>query len=483
MVNRAVQTAYESTMTDGSPAWAAADWDVVVIGGGNAGVVAAMAAHDLGARVLIVERAPRHMRGGNSRHTRNIRCVHEPDRFSSGAYHFDELWRDLCSVGEGPNNEDLARLTVSESATMLDWMYGHGARWQRPLAGTLHLDRTNRFFLGGGKSLLNHYYNELGRRGGISVAYDAKVEDLQMTGNRCESVIVSVGSAQHRVRARSVVCASGGFEASLDWLREYWGDAVDGYIIRGTPYNDGHVLARLFAAGAAREGQERGFHAIAVDARSPRFDGGIATRQDAIPLGIVVNRDALRFHDEGFDVWPACYAHWGGHIARQPGQFAVALWDSKVNGLFLPPLYGAYSASSVRELASSVGLSADALTSTVDEYNVAVVSDGPFDHKVLDKCHTSGLAIPKSHWAQRLDKPPYYAVKLRPGITFTYMGVRVRDDGRVLMLDGQPFDNIYAAGEIMSGNILSTGYLAGFGMTIGSVWGRRAGTAAASNVG
>ena len=464
-----------------APSWSAAHWDVVVIGGGNAGVVAALAANDLGARVLIVERAPKHMRGGNSRHTRNIRCIHEADYFSRGPYYFDELWRDLCKVGDGPNNEDLARFTVRDSATMLDWMYTHGARWQLPLAGTLHLDRTNRFFLGGGKALLNSYYNEVARRHGIEVVYDAKVEDLEFVGHRCESVIVSYGESQHRVRAQAVICASGGFEASLDWLRQYWGDAVNGYIIRGTPYNDGHILGRLLAAGAAREGQEQGFHAIAVDARSPRFDGGIATRQDAIPLGIVVNRDAARFHDEGADLWPSCYAHWGGHIARQPGQFAVALWDAKVNGLFLPPLYGAYSAQDVPALAATVGLNPQALAHTVSEYNAAVVS-GTFDHSVLDDCHTDGLTIPKSHWAQRLDRPPYYAVTLRPGITFTYMGVRVQADARVVLAEGQAFDNIYAAGEIMSGNILSTGYLAGFGMTIGSVWGRQAGTEAAKNV-
>jgi tricarballylate dehydrogenase len=364
---------------------------------------------------------------------------------------------------------------------MLDWMYAHGARWQMPLAGTLHLERTNRFFLGGGKALLNSYYNEAARRRGMTVVYDAKVEDLEFAGDRCESVIVSYDGTRHQVRTRSVVCASGGFEASLDWLRQYWGDAVDGYIIRGTPYNDGHVLARLLAAGAAREGQERGFHAIAVDARSPRFDGGIATRQDAIPLGIVVNRDAARFHDEGADLWPSCYAHWGGHIARQPGQYAVALWDAKVNGLFLPPLYGAYSSHDLRALAPEVGLDPEALCRTVSDYNAGVVPGGTFNHSALDNCHTQGLAVPKSHWAQRLDEPPYYAVTLRPGITFTYMGVRVRGDGRVVMADGGLFRNVYAAGEIMSGNILSTGYLAGFGMTIGSVWGRRAGTEAAKN--
>ncbi len=462
------------------PAWVTGDWDVVVIGGGNAALVAALAADDLGCRVLILERAPEHMRGGNTRHTRNIRCIHERDEFNTGDYGYDELWRDLCAVGEGPNNEELASFTVRDSATMPGWMYDHGARWQKPLAGTLHLGATNRFFLGGGKALLNSYYRELRGRSRVTVCYDAMVDEFEFTGNRCDGLIVRYGGARHRVRARSVVCASGGFEANLEWLRRYWGDAVDNYLIRGTPYNDGHVLARLYEANAAKEGQEKGFHAIALDARAPRFDGGIATRLDTIPFGIVVNKHGVRFCDEGEDIWPKRYAAWGGHIARQPDQFAVSLWDSKSTGLFLPPMYGVTSAGDIGEVGSLLGLSGDVVAETVRQYNAAVV-DGTFDPTVLDGCHTAGLAPPKSHWAQRLDTPPYYGIAMRPGITFTYMGVAVGLDARVRREDGTVFDNVFAAGEIMSGNVLSTGYMAGFGMTIGSVWGRQAGTEAAKH--
>ena len=471
------------------PAWSRDLWDVVVIGGGNAAVVAAMAANDLGARVLILERAPRHMRGGNSRHTRNIRCVHHGGGFVTGSYPFEELWSDLCRVGEGPNDERLAEFTVRDSESVPAWMEAHGARWQEPLAGTLHLGRTNRFFLGGGKALLNSYYRGIAERPGITVAYDAKVEELGFSGggsssdgggdsDRCSTLAVSFGGALHSVRTRAVVCASGGFEANIDWLRRYWGDAADRYIIRGTPYNDGHVLSRLYEAGAARAGQERGFHAIAVDARAPRFDGGIATRLDCIPFGIVVNRAGRRFHDEGEDIWPKCYAHWGARIAAQPEQTAIALWDAQVADLFLPPMYGVVSADTIPELAAKVAVDPGALARTVDDYNHAVVDGGHFDHRVLDDCHTAGLTPAKSHWARRLEKPPFCAVVMRPGITFTYMGVAVGPDARVRRQDGAPFANVFAAGEIMSGNVLSTGYLAGFGMTIGTVWGRRAGTEA-----
>jgi tricarballylate dehydrogenase len=461
--------------------WAAETWDVVVVGGGNAAIAAAMAAEDLGARVLVLESATRHMRGGNTRHTRNVRCVHVRDAYNSGDYSYEELWSDLCAVGTGPGNEELADFTVRDSATIPPWMTAHGARWQQPLAGTLHLGRTNRFFLGGGKALLNAYYRRVAERPRIRVVYEARVEELEFDGPRCQAVIASYGGALHRVEARSFICASGGFEANLEWLREYWGSAVDNYIIRGTPNNDGHVLRCLFSAHAARAGEERGFHAIALDARAPKFDGGIATRLDMIPFGIVLNRAGARFYDEGEEIWPKRYAVWGSHIARQQDQIAYALWDAKVNSQFLPPMYGAMSAPTIAGVAGQLGLDPVAVNGTVGRYNAAVVT-GDYDPSLLDDCHTTGLTPPKSHWALRLDTPPYYGIALRPGITFTYLGVGVDSGARVRREDGSRFENVFAAGEIMSGNILSTGYLAGFGMTIGSVWGRQAGTGAARYV-
>ena len=467
-----------------APAWAGLDWDVVVVGGGNAAVASAIAADEAGARVLILERSPQHMRGGNTRHTRNIRCVHQhTDEFNTGAYLFDELWNDLCNVGKGPNDEELACFTVRESETIPPWMTAHGARWQTPLTGTLHLGRTNRFFLGGGKTLLNTYYRYLANRRGVTVSYDAKVEEFEFSGNRCTGLVALVGGRRLRVGAKAVICSSGGFEANLEWLRRYWGDAVDNYIIRGTPYNDGNILSRLFEAHAASAGEEKGFHAIALDARSPKFDGGIATRLDTIPFGIAVNKFGRRFYDEGEDIWPKRYAIWGRNIADQPGQIAVTLWDSKVNGLFLPSMYGVTQAENIGELAAKLGLDPAAVSQTVSEYNAAVVPGGTFNPADLDSCRTDGLTPAKTHWAQRLDTPPYYGIAMRPGITFTYMGVAVDRDARVKLEDGSVFDNVFAAGEIMSGNVLSTGYLAGFGMTIGSVWGRHAGQKAGQHAG
>jgi tricarballylate dehydrogenase len=449
-----------------NPLWEGV-WDVAVIGGGNAALVSALAAADEGARVVVLERAPAVSRGGNSRHTRNVRCVHS-------GYPYDELWRDLCGVGTGPSDEALAAQTVRESQTVPDWMTRHGARWQPALRGTLSLARANRFFLGGGKALLNAYYRRA-RLAGVTVAYESTVTDLVFDGPLCTDAVVD---GEHRLRAKAFVCASGGFEANIDWLRRIWGDAALNYHIRGPRTNDGAVLARLLDAGALPAGQERGFHAVAVDARSPKFDGGIATRLDTVPFGIVVNAYGVRFADEGEDIWPKRYASWGRHIAGQPDQIAYSIWDSAVHGRFLPPMYGAYQAASVADLARLLALDPDAVEKTVASYNAATPGGEPRPD-LLDSLSTVDLDPPKSNWAGRIEHPPFYAVPMRPGITFTYLGVAVTPRGQVRLRDGGTLSNVYAAGELMSGNVLSTGYLAGFGMTIGTVWGRIAGREAA----
>ena len=192
-----------------------------------------------------------------------------------------------------------------------------------------------------------------------------------------------------------------------------------------------------------------------------------------------MNASGRRFYDEGEDLWPKRYAIWGRNMAGQPGQIAYSLWDAKVNERFLPPMSEPATAGDIPALAAALGLDPAAVAATVKEYNAAA-RPGTFDPSRLDDCGTEGLDPPKSHWALPLDTPPYYGIALRPGITFTYLGVRVDESARVLDASGRPWPNVFAAGEIMSGNILSSGYLAGFGVTIGHVWGRIAGEAAAS---
>lgn len=454
--------------------------DVVVVGGGNAGLCAALTARQAGASVILLESAPRAFRGGNSRHTRNFRCAHAaPTEVLTESYSEDEFLADLNRVTEGEADQRLSRLLIERSVGCPAWMRQFGVRFQSSLRGTLQLSRTNVFFLGGGKALMNSYY-AAAERAGIRVEYDAEVVGLEVPDGRFEAAVVRKEGRSQKISGGAVVVASGGFESNIDWLREAWGEAADNFIIRGTPYNLGKVLRLMLDAGAKSVGDPRQCHAIAVDARAPRFDGGIVTRLDSLPFGIVVNRHGDRFYDEGEDAWPKRYAIWGRLIAAQPEQTAFSIVDSKVTGAFMPSVFPPVKAGSVGELAGRLGLARDRLEATVTAFNQAV-KPGTFNHAVLDDCRTEGLVPPKSHWAQRIDTAPFWGYPLRPGITFTYLGLTVDESARVIMTNGAAADNIFAAGEIMAGNILRKGYIAGIGMTIGTVFGRIAGRGASQH--
>jgi tricarballylate dehydrogenase len=453
-------------------------YDVVVIGGGNAALCAAITARRAGRSVIVLEGAPEFYRGGNTRHTRNLRCSHDGTAPTmTGPYEPGEFLDDLYRVTGGQTDKALAELTIAKSRELLGFMDDVGVRFQPPLGGTLSLGKTNAFFLGGGRGMLNALYRKAEDLGVICL-YDAKVTGLTIENGYFVSANVDFEGASRIVRGKALVAAAGGFESNIEWLKEYWGDAADNFIIRGTKFNRGDVLRLLLDAGVKPVGDPTQCHAIALDARSPKFDGGIATRLDSIVFGVVVNRDAQRFYDEGEDVWPKRYAIWGRLIAQQPDQIAYSIIDSRSIRLFMPSIFPAIEAGSIGELAGKLSLDVAALEKTVAEFNAAV-RPGTFDHTVLDDCRTQGLAIEKTHWARTIDHPPYYAYPLRPGITFTYLGVRVNEEARMQMADGTPSGNMFAAGEIMAGNVLGKGYLAGIGMTIGAVFGRLAGEGAA----
>ena len=456
------------------------EWDIVVVGGGNAALCAAITAAETGARVIILEGAPKTYRGGNSRHTRNFRCMHHgPLGPLVDTYDEDEFFDDLLRVTKGETDEHLARMAIRTSQECLPWMQDHGVQFQKSLSGTLSLDRTNAFFLGGGKALVNAYYNTAEDLG-ITVLYDAQVSHIGIDGTCFTHVELSQNGEQADIRGRAVVLASGGFQSDIDWLARAWGEAARNFLIRGTPYNRGVVLKDMVDQGADTVGDPTQCHAVAIDGRAPKFDGGIVTRLDCVPFSVVVNRDGDRFYDEGEDVWPKRYAIWGRLVAAQPDQVAYSIIDSRSIDLFMPSVYPPESADTIEELAQKLGLPPDKLRATIDGFN-AGCQTGDFKPQELDGLATNRVEPAKTNWARPITEAPFYGYSLRPGVTFTYLGLKVDDQARATGPDG-PYDNIWSAGEMMAGSILGQGYLAGFGMTIGTVFGRIAGKGAAEHV-
>lgn len=453
--------------------------DVLVIGGGNAALCAALMAREAGASVLLLESAPREWRGGNSVHTRNIRSMHDaPEDVLTESYSEEEYWQDLLKVTAGKTSESLARIAIRHTANCRPWMQKHGVRFQPSLSGTLHLSRTNAFFMGGGKALVNAYYRSAEKLG-VQIRYDAPVDALELDGGKFFAARIGA----ERIEAHTCVLAAGGFESNREWLREVWGQndlgewPADKFLIRGTKYNQGVLLKHLIAAGADMVGEENQSHCVAVDARSPLYDGGICTRIDCVSLGVVVNQHAQRFYDEGEDFWPKRYAIWGRLVAMQPGQVGYSIIDAKSVGRFMPPVFPGTEATSIAELALKLGLNQQALTKTINDFNAAC-QPGTFDHTTLDNCATAGITPAKTHWARPIDTAPFFGYPLQPGITFTYLGLKT-DEHAATFFNGQKSENLFVAGEMMAGNVLGQGYTAGVGMAIGTAFGRIAGTSAA----
>ena len=390
--------------------------DVLVIGGGNAALCAALMAREAGASVLLLEAAPKEWRGGNSVHTRNLRCMHEePQDVLVETYPEEEYWQDLLKVTGGQTDEKLARLVIRASSSCRPWMRKHGVHFQPSLSGTLSLSRTNAFFMGGGKALVNAYYRSAEQMG-VQIRYESPVERLEIVDGQFRAAYVK----GERIEARACVLACGGFESNRAWLREVWGQnsegewPADNFLIRGTRYNQGILIKDLQAQGADMIGDPTQSHCVAIDARAPLYDGGITTRLDCVSLGVVLNRHGLRFYDEGEDFWPKRYAIWGRLVALQSGQIAHCVIDSKAIGRFMPPVFPGLKADTLPELAQKIGLPVEPFMQSINAYNAAC-RVGNFDHTVLDDCHTEGITPAKTHWARPIDIGPFYAFSLRPG--------------------------------------------------------------------
>ena len=360
-------------------------------------------------------------------------------------------------------------------------MRRHGVHFQPPLSGALHVARTNAFFMGGGKALVNAYFRSAEKLG-VRIRYDTPVVSVELDGDRFVAACTAGGE---RIEARSCVLAAGGFESNREWLREAWGQnergewPSDNFLIRGTRFNKGVLLKSMIDAGADSIGDPTQAHMVAIDARAPLYDGGICTRIDCVSLGVVVNREgaALLRRGRGLLAQALCDLGPAGGAAAGPDR----LLDHRPEGD--RPLHAAGVSRHHGEHAGRTGRQAGPARTGLRADRRGLQRRLPPRHASTTRRSTTatptGLTPAKTHWARPIDTPPYYGYALKPGVTFTYLGLKVNDESAV-HFGGRPSPNLFVAGEMMAGNVLGKGYTAGVGMAIGTAFGRIAGTQAAA---
>lgn len=488
--------------------------DVVVVGGGNAGFCAAHAAREAGARVLLLEKTPADQSGGNSYYTAGAfrfphnglddlrSLLHQPDPrlpdTTVPAYPESAFADDMHRITGGRCDPVLTRVLVGRAADTVRWLAGKGVRWRLLYERQAYRSGDSWVFfgglaagvVGGGKGLIAQH-TAAAAAAGVRVRYEAAVTALDrapdgtVTGVRYRDG----AGAEHSVPADAVVLAAGGFEADPARRERYLGAGWSRALVRGTPANTGEVLDAALRAGAAPYGDWASCHSVAWDAGAPP-DGGDRrltnqrTRQ-SYPIGIVVNTAGRRFVDEGADFRNYTYARYGREILRQPGSLAFQLFDAKTRPLLRTEEYDSRPiseqvADTLEELAGKLGIDPAGLAATVAGFNAAIV-DKPFDPAVKDG-RAALVDPPKSNWALALDTPPYYGYPVACGITFTFGGLHVDGNARVLDPAGAPIPGLYAAGE-MVGGLFSGNYPGGSGLTAGAVFGRLAGAHAGSRAG
>ena len=486
-----------------------AAWDVIVVGAGIAGLSAALAAREAGARPLVLEAAPEEHRGGNSAFAAGafrlayggledvLRVVpdlgpEEVETTEFGSY-TDAFFEDFDRITEGRADPELVAVLAREGVDTAAWLRGQGVRFIPNYAsqgyrvgGKMRFRGGSPFHVsGGGAGLMNALFAAV-ERAGIPVAYETRAVSLIHGEDGIEGVRARRGRGVEAFRAPCVVLASGGFESNAAWRARYLGPGWDLAKVRGTAFNTGDGLRMGLEAGASAAGNWSGCHSVAWDLSAPEFGDiavGIDFKKDSYQYGIVVNTDGERFLDEGADIRTFTYAKYGGVILRQPHQFAWQVFDGKVLGLLRDEYrirqVTKVRANSIEDLARNLyRMNSDRFLETVAAFNAAVRTDVPFDPNVKDGRHTVGLAVPKSNWANPVDTPPFEAYAVTCGITFTFGGLRITPGAEVVDVAGRPIPGLYACGSTVGG-LFYFNYPGGSGLIAGAVFGRIAGTAAA----
>jgi tricarballylate dehydrogenase len=485
--------------------------DIVIIGAGLAGLSAALTARKHGASVIVLECAPEAERGGNSRFSNGaMRAVYdgveeidalvgglsdaERARADFGAYTREQYFDDLGRITQYRTDPDLAERLIDDSAETMRWLYAQGVRflplyeWHAPgpdgrikFSGGSALETH-----GAGQGLSDALFRAAGRAG-IKIIYEARAFALIEDDRGVIGVRVRTGRQRFEVRAKSIVLASGGFEANTEWRTRYLGPSWELAKVRGSRFNTGDGLRLALEVGAAPHGNWSGCHSASWDLNAPdvnELEFGTVFKRDDYLYGIIVNADGERFVDEGSDVRAATYAKLGRIILTQRGQVAWQIFDAKVahfvHGEYRTRRAARFTANSLPELADKIeGIDRAKLLATIEQFNSAVSADRPFDASIKDGRRTEGLAIPKSNWAQAIDTPPFEAYAVTCGITFTFGGLRIDTACRVIDTDGVTIPGLYAAGEIVGG-IFYFNYPGGAGLMSAAVFGRIAGETAAS---
>jgi len=486
-------------------------FDVIVVGAGNAATCAALSARDSGARVLMLEIAPEEARGGNSCFTGGaFRVVyhgfddlarlipdisdHELANVDVGTYTEEQYFDDMGRMTEYRCDPDLTEILIRQSFDAGVWMRAKGVRFQLGLGRqAFQVDGKFKFWgglachiWGGGKELMKALHGRAARDG-IGVLYETPAIGLLQGDSGVDGVRVRHRGRIHDLRAKAVVLACGGFEANAEMRARYLGPNWDLAKVRGSRFNTGQGLKMALDLGAAVAGHWSGAHAVAWDLNAPPFgdlDVGDRFQKHNYPFGIVVNAHGDRFLDEGRDFHSYTYAKYGGEILSQPGLFAWQVFDHKVVDLlreeYRIPRITKEKADSFEALAGKLeGVDARRFLETVRGFNAAPRPEVSFNPNIRDGLATSGLAIDKTNWAQRLDQPPYEAYAVTTGITFTFGGLKITNDTQVEETTGHPIPGLFAAGEIVGG-LYYHNYASGTGLMAGVVFGRIAGRNAAA---